>query len=144
MFDWHIWEKKSFNQILHEMPCTLSRLTLPSQTWSGKVSCNKLFVQKTCLLLLLFLLIWVSPYTNKAVLAMPCLCNFISHLTCLLLYILRCIRPTWKHQCALIDHNIFMKGIGSIVVILNHSGFFLSTFLYFGCFFEFLLRKTLF
>ena len=26
----------------------------------------------------------------------------------------------WKHQCALIDHKIFMKQIGSIVVILNH------------------------
>ena len=41
---------------------------------------------------------------------------------------LRCIRPPQsqsrtnnflKHQCALMDHNIFMKQIGSIVVILN-------------------------
>ena len=28
----------------------------------------------------------------------------------------------WKHQCALMDPNIFMKWIGSIIFILNQSG----------------------
>ena len=46
----------------------------------------------------------------------------------------------FKHQCTLIDHNIFMKRMGSIVVILNHSGHFcLSTFLYFCGFMEFFM-----
>ena len=40
----------------------------------------------------------------------------------------------WKHQCALTDHNIFMKRIGLVVVILNHSEFFLRAFLYFCAF----------
>ena len=26
----------------------------------------------------------------------------------------------WKHRCSLMYHNIFMKGIGSIIFILNH------------------------
>ena len=58
---------------------------------------------------------------------------------------LRCIRhhkvssePFFlKHQFALMDHNIFMKQIGSIVDILNHSDFFLRTFLCFCGFLEF-------
>ena len=44
----------------------------------------------------------------------------------------------WKLQCALMDHNIFMKRIGSIIFILNHSGnFFWRTFFYCCCFLEF-------
>ena len=63
-----------------------------------------------------------------------------------LFLILRCIRPPqsqsgpifWKHQCVLIDNNNFIKRIGSIKFILNHSGnFLLRTFLYFCGFFEF-------
>ena len=43
----------------------------------------------------------------------------------------------WKQQCALIDHNIFMKQIGVIVLILNHSELFWMTFLYLRWFLEF-------
>ena len=42
-----------------------------------------------------------------------------------------------KHQCAMMDQNIFMKQIGSIVLILNHTGFFLGHFLYFRGILEF-------
>ena len=33
-----------------------------------------------------------------------------------------------KHQFALINHNLFMKQIGSNVFILNHSGIFMKMF----------------
>ena len=36
----------------------------------------------------------------------------------------------WKHKCALIDHNIFMKQIRSIIEILNHSGKFFGGYFY--------------
>ena len=36
----------------------------------------------------------------------------------------------WKHQCALMDHNNFMKQKGSIIFILNHSEFFFEIFFY--------------
>ena len=48
------------------------------------------------------------------------------------LFMLRCIRPPQRQSgtnnilCARMDHNIFMKQIGSIVVMLNHLGFFFS------------------
>ena len=47
----------------------------------------------------------------------------------------------WKHQCALMYHNIFMKRIGPIIFILNHSEiFFWRTFSYGFCgFLEFFL-----
>ena len=51
----------------------------------------------------------------------------------------------WEHQCVLIDHDIFTKQIGSIVLILNHSKFnFFRTFLYFCGFLEFFMSETLF
>ena len=54
-------------------------------------------------------------------------------------------RIFWKHQCALMDHNIFMKQIGSILVIQNHSDiFFWMTNLYFCGFFRFSCLKSLF
>ena len=37
----------------------------------------------------------------------------------------------WKYQCALMDHNIFMNRIGSIVVLLNHWGNFLGRIFFF-------------
>ena len=37
----------------------------------------------------------------------------------------------WKHQCALMYHNIFMKRIGSTKIILNHSEIFLEDILIF-------------
>ena len=44
----------------------------------------------------------------------------------------------WKHQCALMDHNIFMKKrINSFFLILNHSGGFFRTFYIFVAFWSF-------
>ena len=51
----------------------------------------------------------------------------------------------FKHQCALMEHNIVMKQIGSIVVILNHSEFFsLGHFYILWLFVAFSCLKTLF
>ena len=43
----------------------------------------------------------------------------------------------WKHHCAVMDHNNFMKQIGSITLILNPLDFFWRTCLYFRGFWEF-------
>ena len=49
-----------------------------------------------------------------------------------------------KHQCALMDYNIFMKQKGSIIFILNHSGnFFGRTFLFFVAFWSFFIPENL-
>ena len=44
-----------------------------------------------------------------------------------------------KHQCVMMDQNIFMKQIGSIVLILNHTGFFLGHFYIFVAFWSFFI-----
>ena len=70
------------------------------------------------------------------------------------LLILRCVRPPQspsvpnnfgKHQYALMDHNIFMEPIGSIVFVLNQSTiFFEDIYFYFSdFFFSFFMSKNL-
>ena len=49
----------------------------------------------------------------------------------------------WKHYCALMDHNIFMKQKGSIVVLLKQSGiFFWEIFIFLLLFGVFSCLKT--
>ena len=50
----------------------------------------------------------------------------------------------WKYQCALMKHNNFMKQIGSIIVILNHSeNFFGGHFYIFVAFWSFFMSENL-